>query len=191
MRVWQGAFVSAGRASRVQQYLSVIPLLTTGSLPATPPSGSCVTASPADLDLPLGPPPRNYRNPPHLYMQLQRHSLRLRSDWQWQDLYHPWCVNTPCLLSSQRRVRWCSTQSTLASKLRIAHTTLRHSPLTFLSYTNAGPESAGASQRGLLPRTLDYVFTRMREAEAKSGGTLSYACKASFLEVRVCMWETC
>ncbi len=38
--------------------------------------------------------------------------------------------------------------------------------------------------RGLLPRTLDYVFAAMRAAEERSGGRTAFTAKASFLEVR-------
>jgi len=52
------------------------------------------------------------------------------------------------------------------------------------THTIYGPSGAGAAERGLLPRTLEYVFAQMRAAEAASGGKLKYSAKASFLEVR-------
>ena len=42
---------------------------------------------------------------------------------------------------------------------------------------------AGES-RGLLPRTLEYIFAQMRAAEVASGGKTEFTAKASFLEVR-------
>ena len=62
------------------------------------------------------------------------------------------------------------------------------------THTIYGPaaDGAAAEQRGILPRTLDYVFSRMRAAEAaaaaRAAGTggappVSYSCRASFLEI--------
>ena len=54
------------------------------------------------------------------------------------------------------------------------------------THTIYGPgEGRGeAAQRGLLPRTLDYLFAQMRSKEEASGGRLKFSVKASFLEVR-------
>ena len=42
---------------------------------------------------------------------------------------------------------------------------------------------AASEQRGLLPRTLEYVFAQMRAAEAASDGKIKFTATASFLEV--------
>jgi hypothetical protein len=54
------------------------------------------------------------------------------------------------------------------------------------THTIYGPgEGRGEpAQRGLLPRTLDYLFAQMRSKEEASGGRLKFTVKASFLEVR-------
>jgi hypothetical protein len=53
------------------------------------------------------------------------------------------------------------------------------------THTIYGPAdgNAASEQRGILPRTLDYVFKGMRAAEAKSDGKVSFSCRASFLEI--------
>jgi len=55
------------------------------------------------------------------------------------------------------------------------------------THTIYGPgEGRGEpAQRGLLPRTLDYLFAQMRSKEEASGGRLKFSVKASFLEVRL------
>ena len=53
------------------------------------------------------------------------------------------------------------------------------------THTIYGPmEGRDAAQRGLLPRTLDYVFAQMRSKEEGSSGRLKFSVKVSFLEVR-------
>ena len=54
------------------------------------------------------------------------------------------------------------------------------------THTIYGPSDGARdpAARGLLPRTLDYVFAQMRAAEEASGGRLKFTCKVSFLEVR-------
>ena len=49
----------------------------------------------------------------------------------------------------------------------------------------AAPDGRPSAERGLLPRTLEYVFAQVRAVEAASGGKIKFAVKASFLEVRV------
>lgn len=54
------------------------------------------------------------------------------------------------------------------------------------TYTVHGPldhVSSSNPQTGLMSRTLDYVFQKIRDAEAASGGKLSYTCKVNFLEI--------
>ena len=53
------------------------------------------------------------------------------------------------------------------------------------THTIYGPAdgNAASEQRGILPRTLEYVFKGMRAAESKSEGKVSYSCRASFLEI--------
>lgn len=53
------------------------------------------------------------------------------------------------------------------------------------THTIYGPVDGNATseQRGILPRTLEYVFKGMRAAESKSEGKVSYSCRASFLEI--------
>ena len=54
------------------------------------------------------------------------------------------------------------------------------------THTIYGPsDGKDVSQQGLLPRTLEYVFTQMRAKEESSGGRLKYSVKVSFLEVGV------
>lgn len=38
-------------------------------------------------------------------------------------------------------------------------------------------------QRGLIPRTFEYLFERMREEERQSSGTVSYLCKCTYVEI--------
>ena len=53
------------------------------------------------------------------------------------------------------------------------------------THTIYGPMDAkDAAQRGMLPRTLDYLYAQMRVKEESSGGRLKFTVKASFLEVR-------
>ena len=48
-----------------------------------------------------------------------------------------------------------------------------------------------SDQRGLLPRTLEYVFAQMRAAETASNGKIKFSAKASFLEVRTFLSASC
>jgi len=52
------------------------------------------------------------------------------------------------------------------------------------THTIYGPnDGKDPTQQGLLPRTLEYVFSQMRTKEESSGGRLKYSVKVSFLEV--------
>lgn len=50
-----------------------------------------------------------------------------------------------------------------------------------------GPASEEGSieydQRGLIPRTFEYLFERIGEEEAQSKGTIAYFCKCSYVEI--------
>lgn len=39
------------------------------------------------------------------------------------------------------------------------------------------------NQRGIIPRTFEYLFQRIREEERKSNGTLTYFCKCTYVEI--------
>ena len=59
------------------------------------------------------------------------------------------------------------------------------------THTIYGPsDTKDPAQTGLLPRTLDYVFSQMRAREEASEGRLKYSVKVSFLEVRGCLSYT-
>lgn len=56
------------------------------------------------------------------------------------------------------------------------------------TYTMQGPVngedgSIDYDRRGLIPRTFEYLFERIREEERKSGGTMSYLCKCAYVEI--------
>lgn len=55
------------------------------------------------------------------------------------------------------------------------------------TFTMQGPANEDGSidyeRRGLIPRTFDYLFHRIREEERRSTGSVSYFCKCAYVEI--------
>lgn len=49
--------------------------------------------------------------------------------------------------------------------------------------TNEEDGSLEYARRGVIPRTFEYIFERMREEERRSGGALSFTCRVSYVEI--------
>lgn len=49
--------------------------------------------------------------------------------------------------------------------------------------TNEEDGSLEYARRGVIPRTFEYIFERMREEERRSGGTLFFTCRVSYVEI--------
>jgi hypothetical protein len=54
------------------------------------------------------------------------------------------------------------------------------------SHTIHGPSDAteaDAPLRGLLPRSLEYIFANIADREGASDGAIKYSCRATFIEI--------